>query len=149
MSVDLINETGNTFRTGNRSWRKIFILAQMYGWEPACTLSPPDWDDHPRLKDEPWDGGYFTNDGQVVTSPDAHNLAAALEEALLDITDEIPAEEVSGQDPIVVLFQEILTREMALKSGIRSPALIEVASLYKDKIRELIDFCRQGSFQIY
>ena len=54
MAFDLFNEHGHHFRTGNRTWRKFITLAMMYGWQPAGTLRPEEWDNYERLKDEEW-----------------------------------------------------------------------------------------------
>lgn len=153
MSVDLVNENDSSFWTNNRAWYRILSLALMYGWKPAGTLRPPDWDDHPRLKDEIWDGGYATNDGQIVTDVDALAMAAALEESLVDIPEQKPqvamgAERTKG-NVAEVLLQEIEVIHQAVHSGVRDPTAIGVYEIYKVKLNELIDFCREGEFRIY
>ena len=56
-----------------------------YGWRPMGTqlLSICNFD----KLDPNWDGGYLTNDGQIVTTEDALSLAIALEKSLDDIPD--------------------------------------------------------------
>ena len=152
MAFDLFNEHGHHFRTGNRTWRKFITLAMMYGWQPAGTLRPEEWDNYERLKDEEWEGDYLTNNGQIVAAQDALAMAVALEEALEEIPDEDPSQDDKPErraDLSEVLLEEFVAQQVALVRGVRSPAAIEVTGIYKDKISELVDFCRQGSFRIY
>ncbi len=74
MSVDLVNEQGHTWGTGNLTWQKVLWLAYQYGWEPAGTKDPEGWVGE-------WHGNYSTNSGQIVAAEDARALANALERA--------------------------------------------------------------------
>jgi hypothetical protein len=46
-----------------------------------------DAENFPMLDPSQWDGGYCSNDGQIVTAQDAATFADALERALPDIPD--------------------------------------------------------------
>ena len=71
--MDLSGPRGD-FSMNNTFWGAALDLAQLHGWEPAGTLPPEDA--------AQWGRGYFSNDGQRVTSEDARVLADALERAL-------------------------------------------------------------------
>src|SRR5262249_52232156 len=87
-------------------------------------------------------GGYFVNDGQRVTAEDARALADALERALPDIPDHDAMPHKTFEHPS--------------EPGVRLVALDPRASPYEwfsgDKkrlVRQFIDFCRQGGFEIW
>lgn len=56
-------------------WSDILIRANKHGWEPIGTRIPAS-------KDPKWEGGYCSNDGQLVVAVDARALAAALDRSL-------------------------------------------------------------------
>jgi hypothetical protein len=100
MGMDLSGK-GGYFRFSRRTWRTILEQAHEYGWDPIGT-KPPEFIVYAQdgvTVDEVgtragrqyhgnWDGGYFTNDHQVVVDEDAANIADALERALGDVPDE-------------------------------------------------------------
>ncbi len=85
MGVDLIG-LGRSYNWS--SWQRLFDLGVAFGWKPAGALMPnepvlvqgqwsyPD-DDYPGER-----SGYFSNDEQWVTEPDAKAWAAAIYRAL-------------------------------------------------------------------
>ncbi len=88
MGFDLTAESGDYFHFNWAGWTQILKEAWDYGWRPQGTLCP-DWyivGTDLRAADvydkEKWEGGYFSNDGQVVTAEDACAIAQALERAL-------------------------------------------------------------------
>jgi hypothetical protein len=84
MGFDLVSHTdGSYFRWNLIDWPKVLELGRMFGWRPAGTIRYAE-DGSP---DPGWDGGYVTNDLQVVSAEDAAALADALERALDDIPD--------------------------------------------------------------
>tara|TARA_Y100001934_G_C12342833_1_gene771119 strand:- start:1664 stop:2002 length:339 start_codon:yes stop_codon:yes gene_type:complete len=68
-------------------WRETFELAIENGWKPAGT-KPPDEETTKKLYGcdsqmvDNWNGGYFSNDFQLVTAEDATNMANALDRSL-------------------------------------------------------------------
>lgn len=80
----LYNENGNDYRFNISSFGPIVRLAKIGGWLPAGTLY---YNDDGSL-DTDWDGGYFTNDQQIVTAKDAAAWADALEKMLDDIPEK-------------------------------------------------------------
>lgn len=133
MGMDLSGRGGD-FWWKFFDWPKLLYVAIHYGWEPAGTIAPID-----RHSDEPildWDGGYFSNDFQTVTADDAWQLADALERALADIPDdadtslefECPADPADVPDGADLLW-------------FRSPR-------QRTPIREFVQYCRKGDFEI-
>jgi hypothetical protein len=108
-----------------------------------------------------WDGGYFTNDYQVVSDEDAANIADALERALDDVPDEgggghvlTPAQyhaaqrdELSRED-LDKAIEQFMERRAASPPQIppQTPAWYFAGE--KDYLREFIAFCRAGEFSI-
>jgi hypothetical protein len=91
-SVTLTNRSGESFDFGNTSWAFLLNFAERYGWKPAGTESPGDWDDP-----EEWPGSYDSSDGQIVTQPDAKALAKAVASALEDENLENKAAELDAE----------------------------------------------------
>jgi len=68
MGVDLIGHGGASFNWD--CWRKCLDIAIAFGWQPAGTIAPPDYDGD-------WNGGYCSNDFQEVSDSDARALGVA------------------------------------------------------------------------
>jgi len=103
----------------------------MYGWKPASTLPPETW-----RRGKPWNRGYFTNDGGVVSEADARALAAAIERALPDIPQHRPL------DPPQPFSGRLRDRAslMALFAGEESRGCLEA----------FVEYCRRnGGFEIW
>src|SRR5262245_57325667 len=95
MGMDLSGAAGGYFRFNNRGWADVLDLAELYGWEPVGTASPRNFETgEPQYAD--WDGGYGSNDYQIVTAPDAAAIATALEAALDDIPDVVPVHKLKA-----------------------------------------------------
>ena len=77
MGVDFIGHHGD-LSLHWQAWSACFDLALAFGWQPAGTVACHEDTGPPKQ----WDGGYFTNDFQMVTGDDAKALAAALRRAL-------------------------------------------------------------------
>jgi hypothetical protein len=77
MSFDLTGKIGS-FHWKGAGWAAVLSCAEEYGWKPAGTQPPR------RVKAAEWEGSYDTNDGQLVSTEDASNLASALQSALDD-----------------------------------------------------------------
>ena len=74
MGIDLVG-AGGSISLSFDFWRDCHRLAVAFGWHPGGTIGP-----HQLSSD--WDGGYFTNDWQLVTDDDAKAMAAALYRAV-------------------------------------------------------------------
>lgn len=66
-------ETGE-IHLPHAAWLALIDLATRYGWKPRGTIRPGNWD-----------GAYHLPVGQMISSDDCRALAAALDNALLDI----------------------------------------------------------------
>lgn len=80
MGYDLSNESGTYVRFTGSGWDLALAVAKHYGWQPAGTPKPSEWD---VKKHGAWDDGYWANAGQQVTAGDAAALADALERAIV------------------------------------------------------------------
>ena len=78
MGFDLESDKGATAQWTGVWWRLMLRIAEHYGWNAVGTQLPS------AAEEKPWDGTYFTNDGQLVLSHDAFALAASLRRALAD-----------------------------------------------------------------
>ena len=88
MGYDLVGNNDSYFRWNNVQWLRVSGLAATYGWEPEGTTLPPYFARNMGLADpEEWDGGYGSNDFQIVSDEDARNMGRALHKALGDIPD--------------------------------------------------------------
>jgi len=89
-------------------WGYLLRLAHQYGWEPQGTEGP-DWGDEWAPFGD-WDGGYVTNDHQIVKAEDAQNMAAALKKALAAGQESLDNVVVDGEphtrDCALILFSE-------------------------------------------
>ena len=81
------------------AWNSLLELAFRHGWRTAGTHLQWDFEDEvmQQLGGTEWDGGYFWNSGQTVTSKDAAALAAALERALAVPGEEGVPPQLRGQ----------------------------------------------------
>lgn len=130
MGFDLTNEAGHSARFSPSGWALALTLAEDYGWKPAGT----------KLERADWAGDYATNEGQRVTTNDAENLAQACERALADpgylarvsaVKQQIDAEiarQVPGSRPRAVRCEDMLA--------------------FRERLKDLVAFCRGGSFII-
>lgn len=157
MSYELVNVATEICRKFSRqSWAKVLELARLYGWQPMGT-QPPSIFDFYELGAE-WNGTYLTNDGQVVKAEDARSLAAALESSLdripdvaapvdwnswLWLEDELP-EWLSPEERAII--------EETLQDGLLDTIAIHPVDFFageeKRRLKELVRFCRLGSFEI-
>lgn len=73
-------------------WANILDLACAYGWQPAGTAPPYNWNRDkatPEGKQNPWSGEYATPCWQEVSHEDAILMADALETALAETRELI------------------------------------------------------------
>jgi hypothetical protein len=122
VGFDLKNvKTGNCCSFNVTAWSELLDLAKHCGWKPAGTTKPKRW-----KTDETWNGYYGVNDGATVTAEDAAAIADALEAALVNI----PASHEEARNC------RLLPCEHAFVG-------------YHHVIRKMIEFCRQGAFEIW
>ena len=75
MTIDLYRNDDDFFQFEYFGiWQKLMNLAQIYGWNPAGTQEPPQWNQ----EEGDWDGSYDIFAGEWVADADAHALAQAL-----------------------------------------------------------------------
>ena len=125
-------------------WNRALQLAKDYGWKPAGTTPPGDWDPD---ASGTWDGSYSSNDLQEVSAADGRALADALEEAL----DDIPNHNIDDAAPAVlhnVDPERIVEKMQELIDPPPTNLLTFFAGDRKWELRELVDFCRLGAFEI-
>jgi hypothetical protein len=158
VGMDLVNRHDNRIQFRHMEWARILYLAKDHGWQPAGTLSSYDHDD-PSSEfycPEPWDGGYSTNDGQMVTSNDARAFADALEKACERIPDERIESEKYVQVEDLPAFIDDPVVDLVVRTGSVDSVPREFLNVYeffsgdgKTAIKELIAFCRQGEFYLF
>jgi hypothetical protein len=146
MGYDLIKgNTGQSIHWNTYQWPLLLRLAKEYGWKPQGTTKPY-WEGEPGEPE--WEGGYTSNDQQVVAADDALGLAIALEKALPDIPDH----EVSGaRGGAVVLeehIEETLLRELRIAQEAQGNMFAAFSGGSKLRLAEFISFCRSGGFII-
>jgi hypothetical protein len=158
MGMDLVNGHDNCIRFRHMVWARILYLAEDHGWQPAGTVSAYDHDD-PNSKyyiPEPWDGGYASNDDQMVTSNDARAFADALEKACERIPDERieSVKYVQVEDLPAIIDDPVVN--FLVRTGYVDTVPREFLNAYeffagdgKTAIKELIAFCRQGEFYLF
>jgi hypothetical protein len=168
MGFDLSNRQGQSYRFNFFDWPNLLRLAEQYGWEPeGTTLDPEHLADREEDEElspeevaaevaeslEKWEGGYCTNDFQVVSAEDARNLADALEKALPDI----PEHDAVGHKALDLSTYSPEMREQlkALGVGRLFPVDAPISVLERfsgkrgrDYLKGFIAFCRAGEFTI-
>ncbi len=167
MGVDLMSEAGGpSFMANWYGWRWLFDLACRYGWEPQGTIYPDidyfrrNYPDTPESDLDPdyaktWNGGYFTNDEQLVTAEDALEMAKAIEKYLSE-----PHSREGG--PMELFFDETIYESAGdLKEAIAEAFYNCKSQLHSQEgrtvepdfpeeyLREFIAFCRRGGFRIW
>lgn len=157
MSYELFNPSTTLCRTLSRqSWAKTLELARIYGWQPQGTRPPSIYDF--RCLGADWDGGYLTNDGQMIKAEDALSLAAALEKALDDIPDANTEMDWNPKLWIEDDLPEWLSPEekVMIEDGLEDEWL-DVMGIHpfeyfageeKYYLTQFIRFCRLGSFVV-
>ncbi len=148
MTIDLYRSDDDFFQLEYFGiWQKLMNLAQIYGWNPAGTLEPPEWD---REANEDWNSSYDIFAGEWVTDDDARGLAAALDQALDDLPDnsmpdriiETEIEEIDREGEVSISFHIIEPN--------KSLNLFETfGGQYKSDLKAFIRFANKGGFHIY
>jgi hypothetical protein len=133
------------FSVPGEVWLMWLNLAQHHGWSPAGT-APPHEESNPT--EDGWslklvtgeDGGYGPPyGGQIITRPDALELAAALERALIDIPDVPKAKELIEKQ--TTHMSEWVTP---------SSSIFERSAASKEYVKDFIIHCRDCSeFWLY
>ena len=149
MTIDLYRDDQDYFQFEYFGiWQKLMDLALVYGWQPAGTLEPPDWEDEE--PGEEWPGSYDMFMGEWVTDSDAYDLANSLARALDDLPDnpmpdrviETEIEEIDREGDVSISFH-IIEPNKALN-------LFEMfGGQYKSDLIEFIQFAREGGFYIF
>jgi hypothetical protein len=167
MGFDLSNKQGQSWHFNISDWPDMLHLAELYGWEPEGTTLDPEHlasvmqeEDLPPEEaaaqiaqaQESWQGGYGTNDFQVVSAQDAAALADALERALPDLP-KYNALEHKGRD-VSSFPPELCDQLRALGVSQLIPADADInpferfSGRGRDYLRGFIAFCRAGAFNI-
>jgi hypothetical protein len=136
MGVDLTNDKGNYLRFSNGGWTLALCLAEVYEWEQEGTTLEQEEGEEPIE----WDGDYFSSDGQRVTPSDAVGLATACERALADPEYEETAAEINDQIDAAIAEAD---PEWEPQKWSREDYVA-----FRDQLKELITFCREGGFII-
>lgn len=136
MGYDFERDDAANWGTTSIGWHLLQHLAERFGWRPAGTLAPDDWDDG-RI----WHGEYTGNSGQRVTAADAAALATALRAAVV-------SSEFDGQ---VSAFGAEFRGSLAAAS---TPIVILISKPFSpDEWRsatlEFACFCEGGGFSIH
>jgi hypothetical protein len=106
-------------------------LAEWYGWKPRNSLPP---EEHELA--ESWSGIYDSSEGQEVTAEDASEFASALARML--------------DDPNRTARSLDLSQKMSKALGIEvQPLFSEEVEADGQLVKELVTFCKNGSFKIW
>ena len=148
MTIDLYRSDDDFFQVEYFGiWQKLMNLAQIYGWNPAGTIAPQEWQSE---TSESWAGGYDMFIGEWVLDTDAHALADALTDALDDLPDNImpdriietEIEEIDREGEVSISFHIIEPN--------KSLNLFETfGGQYKSDLKRFIRFAQQGGFHIH
>jgi hypothetical protein len=144
MGMHLVNKAQDEFGISILSWYKVLNLAYICGWVPAGTVAPEDWE-----SESPWDGRYHSSDGQWITSEDAARFADALANGLDDIPDMVVGEGVTLRLRDMDDVADGGSIDRATHRYTRSPFEYFSGPARKQRIRELIAFCRRGGFLVW
>jgi hypothetical protein len=140
MGYDLHNtETGDYFCANGGGWNCSFEAGLAFNWKPAGTLHPIN-DENGGAEyfafEAQWEGVYFTNDYQRVTTQDAAAWAAALRRAIhaAEIVTKDSDNFVSSSELYLTARQENCARTLNNKS--------------LEFLRKFADYCDKGGFDI-
>jgi hypothetical protein len=182
MGMDL-SGAGGYFRFANYSWSKVLRLGVMFGWEPAGTEANVDFvlcckygipeaegggftgtqEERDLFAEEvrrEWDGGYCSNDYQIITAEDARNLADALERALPDVPDReavahklqrrecLPGELEKYREFGIIGPDETSVESWSVDADQINPLEWFYGEDGKERLRGFITFCLAGEFHI-
>ena len=163
MSYDLIsfNDENNPININIIIWIKLLDLSEMYGWKPIGTLHFPldRISVHSKQRIRYWDGNYYSNDGQIVTTEDALALANGLETALDDIPDIETTEkmidlregsDLSGFGYAKEIYQSLIDiygNNRCLNGNLHPFDFFSGAK--KQEVIDFISFCKNGGFMIW
>jgi hypothetical protein len=135
MAFELIGKAQRTFRMSNSGWPELLAIAEEYGWKPVGTKPPK------RMKAGTWDGGYYSMDGQTVTARDAESLAAAIDDAMKDDFQRVPAKHRPAKPATDSERQQAFEKMAAVASGmtfeyVKSPKKPASKAKRKEKPKE-------------
>ena len=136
MGFDFTNDRGTYLRFSPSGWALALMIGENYGWQPEGTTLPRPAGEASASE---WSGEYATNEGQRVSASDANALAAACERALAD-----PVYEQRAVDTL-----RRIRGELAQELG-QTPEPVDNAEVikFRERLKQLIAFCREGSFII-
>tara|TARA_B100001245_G_C22583504_1_gene289947 strand:+ start:108 stop:566 length:459 start_codon:yes stop_codon:yes gene_type:complete len=152
MGYDLQSRTGNCFEWQISDYPKALKLAEAYGWQPQGTTNSPVVVDGLGMvagaDPKDWNGGYTSNDCQIVSEVDAANMAEALERALEDIPDTMGKSVYTGT-------KVLDTSDMTNMQKLFEPEPVNLHDNlsywigYKNYLREFISFLKKGSYSTW
>jgi hypothetical protein len=87
VGFDFYRSENDAFSMGQDSWAHVYALSVRGGWEPRGTEPPRGLGKDER---KAWDGGYDSNDGQILTDLEATAMVLALEKMLPELRDRSP-----------------------------------------------------------
>jgi hypothetical protein len=125
----------------NGFWGTQLDIAEIFDWQPAGTIAPPD-------RSSAWSGQYCGNDFQEVTDADARALGEALHRALAALRT-VQVETIDAFDDAPEC--SLRTALAALKSGqaLTKDQAKVLCRIGAAGVREFADFaCSSGGFVI-
>ena len=129
------------------AWGRVLDFAEHFGWKPAGTCIQQTFEESDSDRPIPWEGSYFSNDGQTVIEDDAHGLAKAMRLGLKEWTKLHDNLEDDNGQTLMPLddndFEERIAgtpfEELQFGSDPGWPKYLE----------DFAVFCEQGSFRIH
>ncbi len=125
MGYKLVNTNGEKLIFDLKGWGLLLHMAEQYGWRPAGTDAPME----AFAPKGVWDGNYYAK-------------AACLTKTLDDLLDHDTSGEESKRT--FTSFEEWRTFEPTLAEALRF-----FSGSGKQKVQDIIAFCRKGGFYIY
>jgi hypothetical protein len=149
MGVDLMGNGGYSMNWAG--WRSMLKLAQMFGWCPAGTMEMDYLEGHWSHPNEATYAGkrlgYFSNDGQLVTDPDASALAAVLRRALAHPSQPIVSSRVNFKaDKVDRNSVDAIVSDVEI--AMADPFPMD-CRLLAGSVEEFAEYCENGGFRIH
>jgi hypothetical protein len=142
MGFYLIREGEVKRRYGISRWPAMLRLARAYGWKPAGTTID---EESGIILTGKWTGSYEAMAGELVSTEDASNLAAALERALTHFPRQDEEETLQYQLKNNLWRPPNEYESKALQWFIKDE---EQTDFQAQSLVDFIAFCREGAFRI-
>jgi hypothetical protein len=149
MGYDLYSNKGKIdyHRFNIWAWSRVLNFAEHYGWDPAGTSIQQTFEESDSDRPIPWEGSYFSNDGQTVIEGDAYGLSKAVRIGVKDWYLLINNDLEEGGQQIMPLARDDL--EDLIKDTAFEDLQFDSDPDWPKYLEQFAVFCDQGSFRIH